>query len=169
VFTVEHYTQADYDLGRIPPGKSIGDPIPGTGEDIDGDGAYDDSADLGDVTLKTPLDSAHWGGNMPVAGIANYSDISSLYANHLDAVFYTNHSCCYLVLGGASAEINGAVVSRNENIIYGTPTIEINHDPRLLGGTSSPAAKLLPSTLAPVEQLRWETLDRDPNRYAVKP
>lgn len=168
-FTIEHYTSADAAYGRIPAGKSVGDAIPGTGEDIDGDGVYDGSTTLSDVVINTPLDQAHWGGNMPVAGITSYDKIASLYANNMDATFYTNHSFCYVVLGSSTARINGAVVSRNEDIIYGTPTIEINHDSRLLGSSASPAAKLLPITIKPPEILRWAQLDRDPNRYVVSP
>ena len=41
VFDVETYTQADADAGTIPVGSSIGDVIPGTGEDTDGDGRFD--------------------------------------------------------------------------------------------------------------------------------
>jgi hypothetical protein len=104
---------------------------------------------------------------MPAAGIAAYSDIATLYANHLDATFYTNHSFCYVVLGSEDANINGALVSRNEDIIYGTPNIKINHDSRLLGGSSSLAAPLLPRTVEAPEILRWSRLDRDPNRNAT--
>jgi len=169
LFTTEHYTQADADLGLIPPGKSVGDAIPGTGEDIDGDGVYDAQAGLSDVLLATPLDGAHFGGNLPPGGIASYSSIASMYANNLDAVFYTNHSFCYTVLGGSTARINGALVSRNENIVYGTPSVEINYDARLLGGSSGWAARLLPSVVLPAEIVRWTQLDRDPNRYPVNP
>jgi hypothetical protein len=169
VFTVEHYTAADEACGLIPAGYDVGDVIPGTGEDIDGDGVYDDQATLADVILTTPMNTTNFGGNMPAAGIASYSSIASLYANRLDAVFYTNHSFCYLVLGGQTAKINGALVSRNENIIYGTPTIEINHDPRLLGGSSSQAAGFLPIEIQPMEILRWVQLDNDPNRSLVAP
>lgn len=169
VFTIEHYTAADEALGLIPAGRNVGDVIPGSGEDIDGDGVYDATAGLPSVIPSVPLDAANWGGNMPLAGIGAYSSIASLYANKLDAVFYTNHSFCYLVLGGTKAEINGALVSRNENIIYGTPSIEISHDARLLGGSSGKAASLLPRTLDPVRVLRWARLDVDPNRYTVAP
>jgi len=169
VFTIEHYTAQDEALGMIPPGHHVGDPIPGTGEDIDGNGVYDGTTTLSDVVLNTPLDTAHWGGNMPASGISNYHSISSMYANNLDAVFYTNHSFCYTVLGGQSAKINGALVSRNENIIYGTPTIDINYDCRLLGGSSGLAGHLLPITMQPVQVLRWVELDHDPNRYVVHP
>jgi hypothetical protein len=106
---------------------------------------------------------------MPAGGIANYNSISSMSASTLDAVFYTNHSFCYVVLGSQPARINGALVSRNENIIYGTPSVEINYDARLLGGSSSMAAGFLPLSIQPVEVVRWVTLDNDPNRYVVEP
>jgi hypothetical protein len=169
VFTIQHYTAQDAALGLIPAGKNVGDPIPGTGEDIDGDGVYDPQTTLANVINTTPLDTTHWGGNMPPTGIANYSDIASLYANHMDAVFYTNHTFCWTVLGGADAQVNGCVVSRNEDIIYGTPSIQFNQDCRLLGGGSGLAAGWLPQTVQPVAVLRWTKLDHDPNKYAVHP
>ena len=100
IWSVELYTAEDLTLGLIPPGFNVGDPIPGSGEDIDGDSQYDDSTTLADIDLSVPLDTANWGGNMPLPGISDYSDISTLYATNLDAVLYTNHSFCYMVLGG---------------------------------------------------------------------
>ncbi len=102
---------------------------------------------------------------MPPAGYSSYSDFSSVYANNMDAVFYTNHSFCYLVLGSSAAEVNGAIVSRNEAIVYGTPSIAINHDSRLLGGNSGLVNGLLPKTMQSPTILRWQALDTDPNRY----
>jgi hypothetical protein len=161
-FTVEYYTDADAALGLIPAGKSVGDVIPGSGEDIDGDGQYDTTTSLADVAFGSPLTPAYWGGNMPMAGIPAYSSIASLYAARLDATFYTNHSFCYVVFGGADAVINGAVVSRNENIVYGTPKLKFNYDCRLLGGKSGIAGELLPQVLGDPTILRWDVLDRDP-------
>lgn len=169
IFTVEHYTAEDAALGLIPAGKSVGDAIPGTGEDIDGDGVYDPGITLADLTIDTALDTANWAGNMPASGIASYGSISSMTANNLDGVFYTNHSFCYVVLGSATAKINGSLVSRNENIIYGTPTIQINHDSRLLGKSASLGADFLPREIEAPELLRWEVLDQDPNHYTVAP
>ena len=170
VFTVETYTAQDEALGLIPPGKSVGDVIPGSGEDIDGDGIYDDTTSYADdMAFSVPLDSANWGGNMPPGGIANYSDIATLYANEFDATFYTNHAFAWLVLGSADAKVNGAIISRNESIIYGTPEIEINYDCRLLGGNSGLAADYLPMTMKPVQILHWRTLDHDPSRFEVQP
>jgi hypothetical protein len=164
-FTVEYYTQGDFDNGLIPPGRNIGDVIPGTGEDIDGDGQYDPTISLADVDFTVPLDQANWGGNMPVGGIPTYNTIATLQANHLDAVFYTNHAFCYVVQGANSAQVNGALVCRNENIIYGTPDIQFNYDCRLLGGGAGMMKDLLPRGVKPPRFLRWEWLEEDPNRF----
>ena len=55
VFTVEVYSDLDRDLGLIPPGLSVGDPVPGSGEDVDGDGIYDDTLTLSDLDFADPL------------------------------------------------------------------------------------------------------------------
>lgn len=163
-FTTDYYTAQDQTLGIIPPGKNVGDRVPGTGEDIDGDGLYDHTTGLSEIDFSTQLNTTNWGGNMPAAGISNYSSVASMYASRLDATFYTNHSFCYVVLGSTPAEINGSLVCRNENIVYGTPTISFNHDSRLLGGNKGLAGPLLPQSVAPMEVLRWVELDRDPHR-----
>ncbi len=162
VFTVEHFTAADEAMGIIPEGFQIGDVIPGSGEDIDGDGVFDGQSGLGDLDMQKPMNTGHFAGNMPAGGIRDYSDIGSLQATNLDAAFYTNHSFCYLVLGGESARINGAMVARNENIVYGTPSMEVNYDSRLLGGSTGAAGTMLPSALAPLEIIQWRRLDEDP-------
>ena len=168
-FTVEYYSDADAELGLIPPGLAVGDAIPGSGEDIDGDGQYDGPTTMADLTLSTALDNASWGGNLPVGGYADYSDIATLDANKLEAVFYTNHSFCYVVLGSRTAEINGGLVCRNENIIYGTPTLEINYDSRLLGGSTSMIQNLLPKSMPTAQVLSWRRQTSDPNRYLELP
>ncbi|MFT5199816.1 MAG: hypothetical protein ACI87O_002490, partial [Planctomycetota bacterium] len=99
VFTVEHYSEADNALGIIPDGFQVGDIIPGSGEDIDGDGKYDGQSGLGDLDMQDAMTASNWEGNMPAGGISSYSTIGSLYANNLDATFYTNHSFCYFVVG----------------------------------------------------------------------
>lgn len=169
LWTVQEYSEADDELGLIPAGYSVGDTIPGSGEDIDGDGGYDSQTTLSDVTLTTAINSTNFGGNVPIGGVGAYSDISSLYAGRLDAVMYTNHSFCWTVFGGDPAQINGAVISRNENIVYGTPSIEMNYDCRLLGGVTGKAGKLLPQIVRAPEILMWRKLDTDPNRGEVTP
>ncbi len=167
IFTIEHYTDEDATLGLIPSGSGVGDPIPGTGEDIDGDGIYDAQATMAQIPVQNPLTPANW-GNLTTSP-ANYTSISSLRANKLDAVFYTNHAFCWLVVGSEAARINGGLVSRNESIIYGTPFMDVNQDARMLGHSSSKFANLLPMTVQPIEVLRWVELDSDPNRYTVAP
>jgi len=163
LFSIQHYSQQDADLGLVPQGARAGDPIPGTGEDIDGDSLRDVTTTLDDVILTTPLDSSHWCGNLPAGGIPGYRAIASMNATCLDAVIYTNHSFCWTVLGSEGARINGALICRNENIVHGTPTLEINYDCRLLGGRSGRAARLLPSALQAPEVLQWTQIDEDPN------
>ncbi len=163
VFSVEYYTAADAAAGTIPPGFSIGDVIPGSGEDIDGDGRYDSTTTLADLDFQSPLNTANFAGNMPSGGISNYSSVSSMYANNLDATFYTNHSFCYMVLGAQPAKINGAMIARNENIIYGTPSIEINYDCRLLGALDGLLGDMMPRVLAPAEVLQWRREYEDPH------
>lgn len=164
VFTTAFYTALDEARGIIPPGYSVGDRVPGTGEDIDGDGQYDGTATLADIDFSHALDPAFWGGNIPAVGVPTYSAIASLYASELDGVFYTNHSFSYVVLGGSPARVNGAIISRNENIVYGTPALEINYDSRMLGGGSGPMAGLLPRVPRPVEVVTWRLLTEDPHR-----
>jgi hypothetical protein len=169
VFTIETYTAEDLALGLIPPGKSVGDPIPGTGEDIDGDGEFDDTLTLADVELAMPLTGADWAGNLPAGGVSDYSSIASLYANEIDAVLYTNHSFSWVVIGSQPAVITGSLTSRNENIVYGTPSINTVYDARLLGRASGMAAELLPRTLRPARILSMTPLDQDPLVVAPQP
>lgn len=162
VFTTELYTAADAAAGLIPSGFSVGDTIPGTGEDIDGDGQFDATLTLADFDFSDPLVPSHWEGNMPASGIAKYSSIASLYANRLDASFYTNHALSWVVLGSDPATVNGAMVARNESIVYGTPSLNFNHDARLLGGTTGIAGELLPHVLQPIKVLQWRRSEVDP-------
>ncbi len=169
VFSVETYTQADEDLGLLPAGYAVGDPIPGSGEDIDGDGQYDGTTTIeDDIDFADALDSGEWGGNMPF-GLSDYGDVSTLYAAQLDGIFYTNHTFAWTVFGSSDATINGALVSRNESVVYGTPNLDVNYDCRLLGGKSGIAGGLLPSLIQAPEVLGWHESATDPNRYAVAP
>jgi hypothetical protein len=159
-WTVERYTAQDLALGLIPPGKHVDDPIPGTGEDIDGDGVFDDTLTLADLDFDTALNSTWW-GNMP--GSVTYDNIANMAMTRVDSVFYTNHAFAWTTLPSTMINVNGAIVSRNESIIYGGPGINMNYDCRLLGGHNGIAGSLLPKTPAPVRTLSWSMLDWDPN------
>ncbi len=157
VWTVDRYTQADADLGLIPPGKSVGDPIPGTGEDTDGDGQYDPRTQVSDFEITDVLDDQHWVGNFPSSSPISYSDIATTNITHIDAAFYTNHALGAFTLARTEDFIiNGCIVSRNESIVYGTKTLTINHDLRLLGAGRSLLPNLvLPLNWQPIRLLAW--------------
>ncbi len=139
-WTVERYTSTHEALGLIPPGSSVGDPIPGSGEDLDGDGVFDkrittNGGWLNEFKVETNLNSSHWGGNLPDHGSSrqwHYGDLSSNDIQRLDGCFFTNHAFAGLILASGTIQINGAVISRNESIVY-SPRIEFNHDERLTG------------------------------------
>jgi hypothetical protein len=169
IFTVETYSAADEAAGLIPPGFAVGDAIPGTGEDIDGDGVFDDTITVDDFAFTEPLDPSAWDGNMPAGGLNRYSDVASLYANHLDATFYTNHAFAWVVFGGQNAVLNGAMVARNESIVYGTPKAIMNYDSRLIGGANGFVGAMLPQTLAPMRVVQWRRIEEDPHRAVVTP
>ena len=155
-WTVERYTQQDAEDGLIPPGKSVGDPIPGTGEDIDGDGQYDPTTRMSEFNLDVPLDPAYWAGNLP-SGVSSYSSISTTQLTQLDAAFYTNHTIAALTLAwDEDLHMHGCVVSRNEAIIYGTKTIQLHYDLRLYGGGES-FGFYLPKTWAAIRTLLWRS------------
>lgn len=169
LFSILRYKQQDADLGLLPPGAHAGDPIPGSGEDVDGDGKHDGPATLADVLLGIPLSSAGWAGNLPADGVTSYHDIASMSAAQLDAVIYANHTFCWVVVGSQDAKLNGALVCRNEAILHGTPGLQIDYDCRLLGGPTSRAARFLPLDVQGPEIERVSPMDRDPNRGVVLP
>jgi len=135
-WTTEYYSQQDADWGLIPQ-ELVDTAIPGSGEDTDGDAQYDprthlDDFDLHNLTLNTGL----WEGNLdhPI----NYADIASNLITNIDAVMYTNHTVGMLTTAsGHDFVINGAIISRNEAMVYGTDHFVLNYDVRLLMGSDT--------------------------------
>ncbi|MEM7203978.1 MAG: hypothetical protein AAF628_27200 [Planctomycetota bacterium] len=166
VWTVETYTAADQALGLIPAGMTVGDPIPGSGEDIDGDGQYDDTIGLSELSLALTISSSQFDGNVPT-GTTAFSDIADNGITRLDGAFYTNHAFAFVSLPSSPIEVNGGIVSRNEAIVYGSPYITWNYDARMLGSAGGIASSLLPRTLAPIMTLSWMELDWDPHSQAI--
>jgi len=161
VFTVARYTATDAALGLIPPGLTVGSVIPGSGEDIDGDGVYDNTLTLANLDLDTTINNGNYGGT--VSGSTPYGTISSNTISRLDGVFYTNHAFAWYTNPSTAIHCNGAIVSRNESIIYGGPSLNMNYDCRLLGGGTGALSDLLPRTLGPFAVQTWMNLDWDPN------
>lgn len=167
VFTVDHYTQAHADLGQIPAGKNVGDVIPGSGEDIDGDGAYDPTATLAEFDLAAALNSGLWAGNLP-PGTVNFSELSTLELTDIHAAVYTNHAAAMVTLAwGKDFNLLGALVSRNESMIYGTNSMNLFHDRRLTAGGAY--GSLLPREVVAARILTWRALDEDVHFLGATP
>jgi len=154
--------------GGIVPAAGDEDAIPGTGEDIDGDGQYDPGITMSDIEIGVPLNDGYWAGNIP-PGDSTYDSFATMGTTNIDAALYTNHTFAWVTFGSSQARINGGLVSRNEDIIYGTPSVAMNYDCRLLGGSSGLAGDLLPKTAGDTVVVRWASLDEDPNHFGVAP
>lgn len=159
---VDTYTAADVALlnpTNDPLGPQVSAPIPGSGEDVDGDGVEDDRSSIrADFTLpgvdkntapnsfgtgdgsfgggNRVLDSAWLGarrlpGWSPADGGSRYRDVASA-ANHIEATVYSNHFVAGSMDGGPT-RLNGAMIARNE-ALYANSAFTIDHDARLLGG-----------------------------------
>lgn len=159
---VDYYTAEDVALLNPtgdPQGPQVGAPIPGSGEDVDGDGLEDDrSAVRDDLTLpgvsqatapnsfgtangnfgggNRVLESAWLGasrlpGWSAADGGSRYRDVAGT-ANQVNAVVYSNHFVVGSMSGGPT-RLNGALIARNE-CLYASSDFVINHDSRLLGG-----------------------------------
>ena len=137
-WTVERYTAEHAMLGLIPTGSAVGDIIPGTGEDIDGDGVKDPQLTtnaqwIAEFQTSTAVDPATWGGNLPAPADRTFSTFASGNIWNLDGCFFTNHAFAGLIRGGTeTVRFNGALIARNESIVF-SPRLEINHDARLTG------------------------------------
>lgn len=130
--------------------------IPGSGEDIDGDGFYDDSIDVYDAvafnpedaadlrngshsdpawTAKLTFNSSSWGGNVDITQAANNTlEEVSNNVGRLDALTYTNHVWGGKIYGPA----NGTLLTRIESTYVSSTTgCPINHDDRIAGGGAS--------------------------------
>jgi hypothetical protein len=159
VWTVDHYTQAQADAGLLPPGKNVGDVIPGSGEDLDGNGVQDGTTTLSDFDLSSALDSGDWAGDLP-PGTTGYDQISTTVLTNVDACAYTNHACGMLTTAhGQDFNWHGAVVSRNESLIYATKHMNFVYDRRLTGGGAF--GNMLPRAVAPLRVLSWSELNND--------
>ena len=156
VWTVSRYTQEDAEKGLIPEGKMPGDVIPGSGEDIDGDGSYDDTTQMSEFDFSEPLEPDYWAGNLP-EGQDTYSQVSSSEISRLDAAFYTNHTFAAVISNpGEVIKINGSVVSRNESIIFAAAGLELNHDERLTGRGTPESGFDSPLGWDPIRFIHWE-------------
>jgi len=154
-WTVERYTQEDADRGLIPAGFQVGDVIPGSGEDSDGDGIYDGPVTLSEFDLPLPLESANWTGNAPEGSTA-YSTVATMEVYRLDGAFYSNHTFALATTARQEHfEVNGCMIGRNEAVYFDTKDLLLNYDYRLMAGDQFQFD--MPKTWAPVRILLWQS------------
>jgi len=128
--------------------------VPGSGEDIDGDGQYDAPYNYDeDISFGVPFNSTNF-HNLP-DGISDYFDFAEFQVGGIDAVLYTNHA----IAGWLQNEctVNGCFIGRNESLIVAGKRITFNHDERLTGtgGTCPPFQIYLPRVKG-MASVSWE-------------
>lgn len=93
-------------------------------EDLDGDGVRDYNYNWSSVQIGAPLSSFAY---LP-SGVTEFSQLAVNTINKLEGVFYTNHA--FAGRTGYGIHINGAIISKDEAIIYRN-TIQMNYDERI--------------------------------------
>jgi len=151
-------------------------PIPGSGEDIDGDGidesrritSQSEALQMFNLQNNT-FTSAHWGGNLPT-GVTSYNQFthwhtsqkkpvisSSTYTttgfNQIDGILYTNHFSGGYIPVLSNLYLNGSFICRNESIIFSGGNIIFRHDDRLTNETGSRFNIVIPKTWNPLERI----------------
>jgi hypothetical protein len=110
-------------VAQVPSGYHI---VPGSGEDIDGDGLYGATYNYNrDINFDTPITNFYNIGS----GVSTYADFASSSVARMDGIFYTNHALAGWFTGGC--QFNGSVVARNESMILTSGNVTLNHDERL--------------------------------------
>lgn len=120
-------------------------------EDLDGDGVKDNNYNWSNIQTQAPIQNF---ANCP-QGVTQFGDIATNSLNKIDGVFYTNHAFAGRI--GQGATINGAIVSKDEAIIY-TNTLTINYDERLHSRYATGQSRLIDVGLPiskKVEIIRW--------------
>jgi hypothetical protein len=112
-------------VAQVPSGYHI---VPGTGEDIDGDGKYGGTYNYTrDINFDATFNSTNF-YNLP-STITNYSSFTGVSVTKMDGVFYTNHAIAGWFNDGCT--FTGAVIARNESLILTGGHVTLNHDDRL--------------------------------------
>jgi Tfp pilus assembly protein PilX len=137
---------------EVPTGWSV---VPGSGEDVDGDGQYDDGYSYNDFELNgswNPTDYL----NCPTDPHNNtFSEFADFTVGSVDGAIYTNHAMAGWF--GNDAIVNGSLIARNEALIVGGTTLTLNHDERLTGTNGSASNySIYLSRIKGVVTVAWE-------------
>jgi len=120
-------------------------------EDLDGDGVKDNNYSWPAIQTQTSVKNF---ANCP-SGVNSFGSIATNNVSHFDGIFYTNHAFAGKVGNGAT--INGAVISKDEAIIYSN-TLTINYDERVHSRYSTGQSRLIDVGLPfskKVKIIRW--------------
>jgi hypothetical protein len=128
-FTTLVYTPADEGQGLIPPGRKPGDRVPGSGEDVDGDGTFDPAITLEDLDFDAPLTDTRWGGNIPPGGVA-YAPLAGQAPGQLDGVLYAGRLFVAAIAPDRDLKVAGAVLARGR-CLPPRCSLLVDADPRL--------------------------------------
>jgi len=136
----------------IPSGFTV---VPGSGEDVDGDGSYDRAYTYSNFQLAASWIPANY-LNCPTSSSENtFSKFADSKVGRIDGTIYTNHAlagCFY-----NNSNVNGALVARNEAMIVYGSAITLNHDERLTKwGSGAMDYSMYLSRVKGVATVAWE-------------
>jgi hypothetical protein len=130
--------------------------------DADGDGVIDHAYNLSNDVLMT---AARAGAilNYPVSsGVpVNYNTLATCAYNRMDGIFYCNHAAaCRMAMGG-QALWNGAVICRDECIVF-NDSLKFNYDPRIHSRYSNDPNRVVDLGLPVANLVRIQQIDEIP-------
>ncbi|PJA27441.1 MAG: hypothetical protein CO189_07050 [candidate division Zixibacteria bacterium CG_4_9_14_3_um_filter_46_8] len=129
--------------------------VPGSGEDVDGDGNYDKPYEYSNFELSASWNSSNFLNCPTTPDLDTFAEFADNYIAGIDGVVYTNHALagCFTDNG----KTNGSLVARNESmVVYGTK-ITMNHDERLTNwGSGGTDYSIFLSRVKAVVTVAWE-------------
>jgi hypothetical protein len=129
--------------------------VPGSGEDVDGDGDYDGGYSYSDFQMSGSWDPSNFLNCPTDAANDTWTEFADDRVSKIDGAIYTNHALAGWLENNSVC--NGSLVARNEAMIVGGPNLTLNHDERLTGtGGSSSSYSIYLSRVKGVATVAWE-------------
>ena len=128
--------------------------------DADGNGAVDHAYNYSnDIAMTSSRATGILG--YPVDGSGNpvsYSSVATSSYNRMDGIFYCNHAlACRMAMGG-QAKLNGAVICRDEAIVF-NDSLKFNYDPRVHSRYSTDPNRVVDLGLPIANLVRFQRVD----------
>lgn len=172
-WTVDHFTDEDATYGLIPDGMSVGDVIPESGEDINGNAIMDDRININEFSfpVSSPLKERNWDGWVPIEwpkGGLNYGRFTNVngpnYMNHVDGLLYTNNALVGSIGRDRDTfELYGGLVTRVEALVINTVDSSgtLTHDERFTGGGAAAFGFIFPKMKKVPQLVSWREVSAD--------